>query len=88
MDANKWIKEFVGIPSYLSMGFLGVMLSNGNIIIVLLMLIVAAAIYNGIYEMLFPGWNVSGKYLILSGFFLAQIAFWALVFTVFKMLAT
>lgn len=74
MDVNKWVKELVGFPIYLFAGILGLILSDGNILIIFFVLVIAAAIYNSVYLMFFPDYIVSGKKNMLMIFFFSQIS--------------
>lgn len=73
VDVNKWAKEIVGFPTYLFAGIIGLLLSDGNILILFLFMIIAAAIYNTVYTKIFPDFDISGKRNILLVFFFSQI---------------
>jgi hypothetical protein len=61
LTVRKWIKELVGLPTYLSVIFIGMVVIDGGFLVTLLCVILAAAAYNAIYERLFPGYVIQGK---------------------------
>ncbi|HUW29650.1 MAG TPA: hypothetical protein VMV97_13675 [Sulfuriferula sp.] len=76
-SANKWIKEIVGLPTYLGATLLGMRVTDGQILLVILILLPFIKIYHLVYEQAFPEYQVKGKAWKLLAFFVAQIVLWA-----------
>ena len=74
---NKWIKEVVGLPTYLGATLLGMRVTDGQILLVILILLPFIKIYHLVYEHVFPGYQVNGKAWKLLAFFVIQIGVWA-----------
>jgi ABC-type bacteriocin/lantibiotic exporter with double-glycine peptidase domain len=73
MDANKWIKEIIGLPSYLAAGVIGVVISDGNFIILFFVMVIAAVIYNSIYSEFFVDFVITGKKKQLLVFLVLEV---------------
>lgn len=50
---DKWLKEVLGVPTYLGATLLGLSLPNGNTLLALLVIIPSAVIYNAIWKEMF-----------------------------------
>lgn len=75
----KWIKELIGIPTYLSVIIIGMVVLDGGILATLACALIAAAIYNALYEKLFPGYIIDGKMTKLFLLLFFQISVWSLL---------
>lgn len=77
---NEWRKEITGLPTYLAGGLLSLTFSGSSIVGSLLIFICFVVIYHFVYEFMFPEFEASGSTVKLATFFMAQVAFWVLVF--------
>lgn len=76
---EKWIKEILGLPTYLGAALLGLGLPNGGLLLVFIIIIPAAAIYNHVYDEIFFKRQVEKISSVRLHLFLGQISFWAVV---------
>lgn len=78
--ASKWIKELVGIPTYIASILLATMFVGSNILVNFVVFMCFVMIYHLVYAFIFPGFNVEGKRWILGAFIIGQLFFWAIIF--------
>jgi len=76
----KWVKELVGVPTYLSVIIIGMVFIDRGVLVTLACVLLAAASYNYLYDKLFPGYVINGRAVSLLLLFFGQILAWGLLF--------
>lgn len=84
LGRKKWVKELIGLPTWFGATMLGMGLTNGRLILVLILMLPLIKIYHLIYEYVFPNYDVKGKRLRIVGFIAAQIIFWTGLFLLWR----
>ncbi len=80
MSKNKWIKEVLGLPTYIPATLALMAMNNGdNLIIVYIGLIPFVIVYNLLFEYLFPESSISKQLNKATLLILGQIIFWAIL---------
>ena len=80
MSKNKWIKEVLGLPTYIPATLALMAMNNGdNLIIVYIGLIPFVIAYNLLFEYLFPESSISKQLNKATLLILGQIIFWAIL---------
>lgn len=76
-----WVKELLGLPTYLFATIALMKISNGgNIFLVLVGIVPFAVTYNLLYEYIFPDLALNGQWTKGALLVLGQILFWSLIF--------
>ena len=78
--SRKWIKELVGIPTYVAAALLALMYVGHNILVSLAVFVCFLMIYHLVYAFAFPGFDVAGKKWRLILFVISQVLLWVIVF--------
>lgn len=77
---NKWRKEIAGIPTYFAAATLALRYADSSVIGSFLVFLCFMVIYHYVYEFVFPKFESSKEFRKLVVFFVAQLAFWVIVF--------
>ena len=78
--AHKWVKELIGLPTYIAATLLGMVVLDRGFIVTLLCVLFAAAVYNAIYEKIFPNYLTKGEIKKVLLVILSQVLIWGLIF--------
>ena len=78
--SRKWIKELVGIPTYVAAALLALIYVGHNILMSFAVFVCFVMIYHFVYVFLFSGFNVAGKKWRLILFVIGQVMLWMIVF--------
>lgn len=76
---RKWIKELIGIPTYVGAALLGLRFVGASIFIGIAVFLCFLMIYHLIYSFVFPGFNTTGRKQKVVLFIVIQCAMWYLV---------
>lgn len=78
--ARKWIKEIVGLPTYIGSLLFGMVIIDRGFLATAACVIITAIIYNNVYELVFPDYIIGKSYTKMALVFIAQFVFWWGVF--------